>query len=803
MPLPRTIRRTATAILAGAAACTLSAGLSLPASATPSDGDDAITIADPQATESTRALYQLLNDYSATGRTLFGHQQDLNNHVTDDDQNQGTGSDVYALTGQYPGLMAQDTGTEPDAEALATDIIDADAVGAVMTLSSHWNNPATGGNFNDTTAVVDRLLPGGDLNGTFDDMLDIVADAVSNAKRADGTLIPVIYRPLHENDGSWFWWGAGHATSGEYIELYRYIVEYLRDVRGVHNLLYAYCGYTMDAYPGDDYVDIIGTDPYDNATTLDDSRAWIRQTVERIETVAGWAEEHGKIVALTEFGKLMHQNDADNVNPHWFTELLSAIKASPTASRIAYMMTWANWGVDQCWTPWPGTTIADDFIDYVNDDSIVMASGAPLDYTTDVQTTPTAPSVRIVTPTTRARVDGTVTVYARVSNATAGTVTFTVDDDAERHELTPNGNGYHVGDWAIDGTLAEGRLHTLHVNAETDQGVLSSQTTVIIGAQPARENGVIDDFDHYADDIDLRQTWTPNNMQASAYQLTDAGTNGSALTVNWDFNASPGYLGLGRGFPSGEDWSGFDAMQLYVKTAANGHKFVVQLTASGVTFEAYPSLNDDVDATLRLPFAQFTPASWESDEHKTMTLTPDLLTNVTAFSLYLNDGDTEFTDAWSGGDRPRSGQITIDSIRCVDTTAETARDEARAQLAETIAEAVRLTKDDYTTDSWEAFADALTQADAVLADADATLDELTAARTALVDTTNGLVKKPGDSGTGDIDPGTKPDTAPQVNGKEPAGTTASTGSATLVIAAAALALMLAGAGVLAIRRHRS
>ena len=99
----------------------------------------------------------------------------------------------------------------------------------------------------------------------------------------------------------------------------------------------------------------------------------------------------------------------------------------------------------------------------------------------------------------------------------------------------------------------------------------------------------------------------------------------------------------------------------------------------------------------------------------------------------------------------------------------------------------------------------------MLTDADATLDELTAARTALVDATNALVKKPGDSGTGDTDPDTKPDTAPdtkpgtepQVNGKEPAGTTASTGSATLVIAAAALALMLAGAGVLAIRRHRS
>ena len=99
----------------------------------------------------------------------------------------------------------------------------------------------------------------------------------------------------------------------------------------------------------------------------------------------------------------------------------------------------------------------------------------------------------------------------------------------------------------------------------------------------------------------------------------------------------------------------------------------------------------------------------------------------------------------------------------------------------------------------------------MLTDADATLDELTAARTALVDATNGLVKKSGDSGTGDIDPDTKPtvkpetkpSTKPQVNGKEPAGTTASTGSTALVIAAAALALMLAGTGVLAIRRHRN
>jgi mannan endo-1,4-beta-mannosidase len=185
--------------LVAAAACAFAVGAP-PAQAQTGSASNAIALADPQASASTRSLYLKLRDNH--GKILFGHQQDTDNFVTTDAQNQGTNSDVYAVTGQYPGLWGQDSGTETDPHVLASDAIKADTNGAVMTLSSHWNNPATDGPYNDTSRVVDRILPGGDLNAKFNQQLDIVAEAAHKSVRADGTSIPIIYRPLHENDGA-------------------------------------------------------------------------------------------------------------------------------------------------------------------------------------------------------------------------------------------------------------------------------------------------------------------------------------------------------------------------------------------------------------------------------------------------------------------------------------------------------------------------------------------------------------------------------------------------------------------------
>lgn len=234
---------------------------------------NSVNISDVNATAETRALFDKLKN-SGKGDLRFGQQ-----HATDENiSSSASQGDVYETTGKYPAVFGWDAGLalrraekpgsgadkNANAKALAQNITDADSKGAIVTLSAHWCNPGTGKDFNDTTAVASELLPGGKYSGTFNKELDAIAATAQQAKRSDGTLIPIIFRPLHENNGSWFWWGATHASASEYKELYRYIVDYLRDVKDVHNLLYAYSpggvfnGDSTDylaTYPGDQWVD--------------------------------------------------------------------------------------------------------------------------------------------------------------------------------------------------------------------------------------------------------------------------------------------------------------------------------------------------------------------------------------------------------------------------------------------------------------------------------------------------------------------------------------------------------------------
>jgi mannan endo-1,4-beta-mannosidase len=84
------------------------------------------------------------------------------------------------------------------------------------------------------------LLPGGKFNDWYKKKLDKVASIVSNLKDNNGKQIPIIFRPFHEFDGNWFWWGANYCTAEEYISVYRFTVNYLRDTKNVHNILFAF-----------------------------------------------------------------------------------------------------------------------------------------------------------------------------------------------------------------------------------------------------------------------------------------------------------------------------------------------------------------------------------------------------------------------------------------------------------------------------------------------------------------------------------------------------------------------------------
>ncbi len=85
--------------------------------------------------------------------------------------------------------------------------------------------------------------------------------------------IPILWRPLHEASGKWFWWGAGTADS--YKKLWIIMYDTFKR-KGINNLIWVWTSEGNDAawYPGDAYVDIIGTDMYgqnDSAVTADEA----------------------------------------------------------------------------------------------------------------------------------------------------------------------------------------------------------------------------------------------------------------------------------------------------------------------------------------------------------------------------------------------------------------------------------------------------------------------------------------------------------------------------------------------------
>lgn len=93
--------------------------------------------------------------------------------------------------------------------------------------------------------------------------LDIIAAELQKLQEAN---VPVLWRPLHEAEGEWFWWGAHGADN--YKALWQLMYTYFTDVKELNNLLWVYSAtenVDNDWYPGDDYVDIVGLDGYDSS----------------------------------------------------------------------------------------------------------------------------------------------------------------------------------------------------------------------------------------------------------------------------------------------------------------------------------------------------------------------------------------------------------------------------------------------------------------------------------------------------------------------------------------------------------
>lgn len=132
----------------------------------------------------------------------------------------------------------------------------------IVALCFHWFSPIGGRDKAFYTEHTDFdaskvLEEGTEERKAFYADMDVIAEQLKKFYEAD---IPVLFRPFHEADGTWFWWGAKGDAVGR--ELYKLMFEYYVNQKHLDNLLWVWNSPAKEGYPGDEYVDVISRDIY-------------------------------------------------------------------------------------------------------------------------------------------------------------------------------------------------------------------------------------------------------------------------------------------------------------------------------------------------------------------------------------------------------------------------------------------------------------------------------------------------------------------------------------------------------------
>lgn len=331
-------------------------------------------------------LMQQLLSLAEQGKIAYGHQDDLpyghawkvEDWETDDLER----SDIKDVTGHYPLVMGFDLGDIEHGASKNLDGVPFGLIrkatlkhierGGIVTFSWHPDNLLTGGDAWDVSSdkVVEAVLPGGQKHAEFMEWLRRGADFVESLGN-----VAIIFRPWHENTGSWFWWGAGLCSAQQYKELFRMTWVYFVKERGLTNLVWCYSpdggasdieGY-MERYPGDEFVDLLGLDTYASTHfSREESAVLFMESLKKdLASLAAVSVEHKKPICLSETGLEGIEN------PVWWTQVLyPAVKDFP----ITYLLTWRNaW--DQpghFFGPWKGFENEADFKAFAELDQIVL-----------------------------------------------------------------------------------------------------------------------------------------------------------------------------------------------------------------------------------------------------------------------------------------------------------------------------------------------------------------------------------------------------------------------------------------------
>ena len=255
------------------------------------------------ATEEARELLDYLNEIAGKGIITGQHTQTIPMEEIEH---------IREITGREPKLRgfellaySPNINYEDADEACLTEVegnkgtVDsalewAKASDGIVTLSFHWFSPLGGRDKSFYAKNTDFdaskvLIEGTPERKAFYHDMDVIYAELKRFKDAN---IPVLWRPFHESDGDWFWWGAKGPKVA--CGLSKLMYEYYTEVKHLNNLLWVWNCRLSEGYPGDDYVDVISVDIYLEKYAPTDYTDDYRQLIK--------ATTSNKVAALAEVG---------------------------------------------------------------------------------------------------------------------------------------------------------------------------------------------------------------------------------------------------------------------------------------------------------------------------------------------------------------------------------------------------------------------------------------------------------------------------------------------------------------------
>jgi mannan endo-1,4-beta-mannosidase len=311
-----------------------------------SAGTSAAQTADPDATAGAKAVLAYIRRLSEKGdrKVLSGQFLDFEPNAT-----LALPEAIHGSSGKWPAFVGVDYMDFRDqrveyevADRLATEYWKA---GGLVEVSVHMTDPANpkGGGLRDHgVRLGDLLASGSAANAAWLAELDTIAAGLGRLQDAG---VVVLWRPFHEMNGGWFWWGA--KPPKDFIALWRQVFGYLTEVKHLHNLIWVYSPY----YPGDGYVDMVGLDAYTDY--IDQRHIKGFDGLLKLDKPAGFAE----------FGPHDSSNPTGDYDYTRFNQGLAA-----SFPQAVFFMAWNN-----KWSPATNLRVRE----FYNDPSIVTRDDIP------------------------------------------------------------------------------------------------------------------------------------------------------------------------------------------------------------------------------------------------------------------------------------------------------------------------------------------------------------------------------------------------------------------------------------------